>query len=86
MKTITEAEKENAEVVAQAIGIEGQMEQALMKGSKKKRKHDQILQRLDAANSLAGNQQAIIYGEQGNNLMANIETFKMVFNNSPAVG
>ena len=26
LKTITEAEKENAEIVAQAIGIEGQIE------------------------------------------------------------
>lgn len=50
-----------------------------MKGSKKKRKHQQIMKRLDAANGLAGNQQAVIYGEQGNNLIANIETFKMVF-------
>ena len=79
LKTITEAEKENAEIVAQAIGIEGQIEQALMKGSKKKRKHLQIMGRLDAANSLAANQQTVIYGEQGNNLIANIETFKMVF-------
>lgn len=56
LNTITEAEKENAEIVAQAIGIEGQMEQALMKGSKKKRKHQQIIKRLEAANGLAGNQ------------------------------
>lgn len=55
LKTITETEKENAEVVAQAIGIEGQIEQALMKGSKKKRKHIQIMSRLDAGNSLAEN-------------------------------
>lgn len=48
LKTITEAEKENAEVVAQAISIEGQIEQALMKGSKKKRKHMQIMSRLNA--------------------------------------
>lgn len=51
-----------------------------MKGSKKKRKHLQIMQRLDAMNGLATNNKAIIYGEQGNNLIANIETFKMVMN------
>ena len=50
-----------------------------MKGSKKKRKHQQILGRLDALNNLANNKEAIIYGEPGNNLMANIETFKMVY-------
>ena len=79
LKTITEAEKENAEIVAQAISIEGQIEQALMKGSKKKRKHIQIMSRLDAGSSLAGNSQTVIFGQQGNNLIANIETFKMVF-------
>lgn len=56
------------------------MEAALMKGSKKKRKHMQIMSRLDAMNGLANNNKAIIYGEQSDNLMANIETFKMVFN------
>jgi hypothetical protein len=51
-----------------------------MKGSKKKRKHLQIMQRLEAMQGMAVNDKTIIYGEQGNNLMANIETFKMVFN------
>jgi hypothetical protein len=78
LKTVTEAEKENAETVSQAITIEGQIEQALMKGSKKKRKHLQIMGRLEAMQGLASNDNAIIYGEQGNNLIANIETFKMV--------
>lgn len=54
-KTTAEAEKENAETVGQAISIEGSIEQALMKGSKKKRKHLQIMGRLDAMNSLANN-------------------------------
>lgn len=80
LKTVTEAEKENAEVVGQAISIEGQMEQALMKGSKKKRKHMQIMSRLSAMEGLASNKQAIIYGAQGDNLIANIETFKMIMN------
>ena len=80
LNTVTEAERENAEIVAQAIGLEGQIEQALMKGSKKKRKHLQIMQRLDAMEGLSNNSKTVIYGEQGNNLMANIETFKMVFN------
>jgi len=78
LKTTTEAEKENAEIVAQAITIEGSIEQALMKGSKKKRKHMQIMSRLDAMSGLANNNRAIIYGDQGNNLMANIEAYKMV--------
>ncbi len=78
LKSIAGAEKENAEIVGQAITIEGSIEQALMKGSKKKRKHVQIMSRLDAMQGLASNNKAIIYGEQGGNLIANIETFKMV--------
>jgi hypothetical protein len=34
-----------------------------MKGSKKKRKHLQIMSRLDAMNSLASNNKTIIYGD-----------------------
>jgi hypothetical protein len=51
-----------------------------MKGSKKKRKHLQIMSRLDAMEGLSTNSKAVIYGDQGNNLIANIETFKMVLN------
>lgn len=80
LQTTTEAQRENAEIVSQAITIEGTIEQALMKGSKKKRKHMQIMSRLSAMSGLASNNKAIIYGEQGNNLIANIETFKMVMN------
>ncbi len=65
--------------MAQAITIEGQIEQALMKGSKKKRKHIQIMSRLEAGGSLANNEKTIIVGEQGSNLMASIEAYKMVF-------
>jgi len=49
-----------------------------MKGSKKKRKHLQIMGRLNAMQGLAGNNKTVIYGDQGGNLIANIETFKLV--------
>ena len=64
--------------MAQAITIEGGIEQALMKGSKKKRKHLQIMSRLNAMQGLASNTKTIIYGDHGNNLMANIETYRLV--------
>ena len=63
MKTITETEQANAEVIAKAIMNEGQIETALLKGSKKKRKHLQIMQRLNAIGTLAGNKKLVIYGD-----------------------
>jgi hypothetical protein len=39
VKTLTETQQKNAEIIAQAIGLEGQIEQLNLKGSKKKRKH-----------------------------------------------
>ena len=56
IKTLTEAEQQNAEVVAQAIAIEGQIESMVMKGGKKKRKHQQIMGRLEAMAGLSQNQ------------------------------
>ena len=40
----------------------------------------QIMERLSAVENLSNNKQAVIYGEQGSNLLANIESFKMVLN------
>ncbi len=78
IQTLTETEKENAEIIARAIQLEGQIEEKKLEGSKKKRKHMQIMQRLQAVESLSQNKDAVIYGEQGNNLLANIASFKMV--------
>ena len=80
IKTLTETEKENAEIIAKAIQLEGQIEEKNLLGSKKKRKHLQIMERLSAVENLSNNKQAVIYGEQGSNLLANIESFKMVLN------
>jgi regulator of protease activity HflC (stomatin/prohibitin superfamily) len=63
VKTLTECERENAETIAQAINLEGEIESKLMKGSKKKRKHMQIMERLNAMETLAQNRKMIIYGE-----------------------
>lgn len=78
IKTLTECERENAEVIASAITLEGEIESKLLKGSKKKRKHLQVMERLNAMELLSQKKQMVIYGEQGNNLLANLEAFKMV--------
>lgn len=38
------------------------------------------MERLNAMESLAQNRKMVIYGEQGSNLAANLEAFKMVQN------
>jgi hypothetical protein len=58
--------------------MEGEAQQKQMKSMKRKRKHQQVMERLNAMGSLALNNQVVMFGEQGNNLMANIESFKMV--------
>ena len=78
IKTLTETERNNAELISKAITMEGQIEEKMLQGSKKKRKHLQIMERLNAMESLANNKKMVIYGEQGNNLLANLESFKMV--------
>jgi hypothetical protein len=80
IKTLTECEKDNAEIIAQAINLEGEIESRMLKGSKKKRKHQQIMERLNAMENLSNKKKMVIYGEQGNNLLANLEAFKMVLN------
>jgi TnpA family transposase len=50
----------------------------MLNGSKKKRKHLQIMERLNAMETLSQNKNMVIYGEQGSNLAANIEAFKLI--------
>jgi regulator of protease activity HflC (stomatin/prohibitin superfamily) len=78
VRTITECERENADTIAQAINIEGEIEKRMLNGSKKKRKHLQIMERLNAMETLSHNRNMIIYGEQGNNLAANLEAFRLI--------
>lgn len=47
----------------------------------RKRKHIQIMSRLRSLDSLTKNNKLVVFGEQGNNLMASLESFKMVFGN-----
>ena len=51
-----------------------------MKAMKKKRKHLQVMERLDAMDAMAKNKDLVVYGDQGNNLMANVAAFGMVYN------
>ena len=61
--------------------MEGEAEAKQMKNMKKKRKHLQIMARLNSLDSLTQNKKLVVFGDQGNNLMANLESFKMVYNN-----
>lgn len=38
------------------------------------------MERLNAMENLSQKKKMVIYGEQGNNLLANLEAFKMVLN------
>ena len=50
----------------------------LLKGFAQKRTHEQIMAKIDAIQTLAGNKNSIIFGDQGNNLMAQVETYNMI--------
>ena len=76
--TVANAEKDAAPFIAQAVDLEGKAEAKLQKGFAQKRAHNEIMRQIDAVNGFATNNQSVIFGEQGNNLMAQVETFKMV--------
>ena len=66
-------------MVSEAIALEGQAEQARNKGLKRKRKHIQVMARLNSLDSLARNKKSIMFGDQVDNLMGNLEAFNMVY-------
>jgi len=76
---ISEAEQVNAQIISQAIALEGEAEMKMMKAMKRKRKHKQIMERLNAMNTLTNNKDMVVFGEQPDNLMANLASFKMVY-------
>jgi len=76
--TIANAKQEVAGQIAEAVKLEGQAEKELQKGFAQKRLHDEIMQKIDAIESFANNKNSVIFGEQGGNLMAQVETYKMV--------
>ena len=72
------AKQEVAPKIAEAVKLEGQAEKELQKGFAQKRTHDEIMSKIDAIEAFATNKKSVIFGEQGGNLMAQVETFKMV--------
>ena len=58
--------------------LEGQAEKELQKAIAQKRTHDEIMRKIDAIDSFASNKNSVIFGEQGGNLMAQVESYKMV--------
>jgi hypothetical protein len=65
-------------MIAKAVELEGDAEVKLLKGFAQKRTHEQIMQKIEAISSFASNKNSVIFGEQGNNLMAQVETYNMV--------
>ena len=59
--------------------MEGEAESKMLKGLKRKRKHIQVMERLNAMNDLSTNKGLVIFGDQGNNLMASLDSFNMVY-------
>jgi len=76
--TVANAEKEVAPLISDAVRLEGEAEKQLLKGFAQKRTHDEIMRKIDAVDAFAQNNKSVIFGEQGNNLMAQVETYKMV--------
>jgi regulator of protease activity HflC (stomatin/prohibitin superfamily) len=75
---IANAQKEAAPLIAQAVELEGQAQSKLLKSFVAKRRHEEILQKIEAVSSFANNNKAVVFGDQGNNLLAQIESYNMV--------
>ena len=56
--------------MAQAVALEGEAEKQLLRGFAQKRTHDEIMRKVDAVDAFANNRNSVIFGEQGNNLLA----------------
>jgi len=59
------------------VSLEGEAEKQLLKGFAQKRTHDEIMRKIDAVDAFAQNRNTVIFGEQGNNLMAQVESYNM---------
>lgn len=77
-KAIANAEREVASMIAEAVKLEGQAESKLQRAFAAKRAHDEIMRKIDAVNSFADNKNSVIFGDQKNNLLAQVETYNMV--------
>ena len=77
-KTIAEAQKEVAPLIAQAVTAEGDAEKKLQKAFAQRREHDEIMAQVSAVESFAANKNTVVFGSQNNNLLAQVESFNMV--------
>jgi DNA-binding FrmR family transcriptional regulator len=63
------------------VQLEGDAEKQLQKAFVQKRKHEEVLQQIEAVKSFIQNKNSVVFGEQANNLLAQLETYKMVSQN-----
>ena len=77
---IANAQRTAAGKIAEAVKLEGDAEAKLQKAFANKRTHEEIMRKIDAVSAFAGNNKSVIFGDQGQNLMAQVESYKMVNN------
>lgn len=75
--TVANAYKQAGPMIAEAVKLEGEAEQKLQKGFAQKRTHEQMMAKINAIGTLGANKNSVIFGDQGGNLLAQIESFKM---------
>ena len=76
-KTIASAQREVAPLIAQAVTAEGDAEKKLQKTFAQRREHEQIMGQVASVEALSKNRNTVIFGQQNNNLLAQLETFNM---------
>lgn len=76
--TIANAQKEVAATIAEAVQLKGQAERLLEKGFEKRRKHEQLMAKQESLGRLASNQNSVVFGNQEQNLLAQVVTSGLV--------
>lgn len=74
---VAAAEQEVAPMIARALTLEGEAEKKMLSGFAQRRVHEQLMQRMDAVDKFAQNKKSVIFGDQGQNLLAQVESFNM---------
>lgn len=80
-QTIANAQEEVAPKIAEAVQLKGKVERLLEKGYEKRRRHEQLMAQQDSLARLAANENAVVFGNQEKNLLAQIAAQKLVKKN-----
>ena len=80
-QTIANAQEEVAPKIAEAVQLKGKVERLLEKGYEKRRRHEQLMAQQESLARLAANENAVVFGNQEKNLLAQIAAQKLVKKN-----